>query len=101
MNALASSTQQNQDQNANSGGAIGELESNASFGLTDFFNNLGASSANPVASASGSGVFNVGEKKVFSGTTTNITNEKIGTVKMLLLVGVCVAGFIAYKKWGK
>lgn len=101
MNALASSTQQNQDQNANSGGAIGELESNASFGLTDFFNNFGASTSSATSSASGLGTFDIGAKTVNSGRTTSIANGGIGTAKMLLLVSVCIAGFIAYKKWGK
>lgn len=101
MDALASSTQQNQDQNANSGGVVGELESNASFGFTDFLNNFGASTSSATATATGLGTFDIGAKTVNSGRTTSVVNEKLGTAKTIALVGACVAGFIAYKKWGK
>ena len=88
-----SATQQNADQNQNQGGNVGEIEAS----LADLFSNLGASTS--TATASGHGVFDVGQKIVYSGAT--ITNEKIGTAKLIAIVSVCVAGFIAYKKWGK
>ena len=92
-------SQSNSDQNMNSG-YVGEIE--ASVGLSDFLNpsdflnNWGASSA--TSSASGTASLTIGDKSVASG---NATAGKLGTVKTLAIVGLCVAGWLIYRKWGK
>ena len=92
-----SATQQNADSNNNQGAYVGEIEAS----LADLFSNFGASTSTATSTGTGLGTFDIGAKTVNSGRTTSIANEKIGTVKMLVLVGVCIASFIAYKKWGK
>ena len=94
------STQANSDQNQNTGGYVGEIE--ASLGSldfanpSDFLNNFGASSA--TSSASGTASLTIGDKSVASGSAVA---GKLGTVKTLAIVGLCLAGWLIYRKVGK
>ena len=92
-------SQSNSDQNMNSG-YVGEIE--ASVGLSDFLNpsnflnNFGASTA--TSSASGTASLTIGDKSVASGSAVA---GKLGTAKTLAIVGLCVAGWLIYRKVGK
>lgn len=88
----SNSSQANKDNNQNSG-MVGEIEASVG-GMSDFLNSTSSASS----TASGTGTFNIGDKNVASG---NATAGKLGTAKTLALVGLCLAGWLIYRKWGK
>lgn len=97
----ATASQSNSDQNMNTG-YVGEIE--ASIGLSDFLNpsdflnNFGASTSSATSSATGYGTFNVGDKNVSSGSSSA---GKLGTAKTITIAGLCLVGWLIYKKWSK
>lgn len=88
----SNSSQANKDNNQNSG-MVGEIEASVG-GMSDFLNSTSSASS----TASGSGTFTIGDKNVASGSSSA---GKIGTFKTLVIVGLCLAGWAIYRKWGK
>lgn len=88
----SNSSQANKDNNQNSG-MVGEIEASVG-GMSDFLNSTSSASS----TATGTGTFTIGDKNIASG---NATAGKLGTVKTIALIGLCVAGWLIYRKWGK